>query len=333
MPCSSRLQLTLLGGFTLRRDAREIAVAASGQRLIALLALYGIVRAAGEAAWLGVVAVAIYAADPLSFFQGRLGMLDIMVTAAMLVAAWLALRGRWAWSGVALGIATLIKLTGALGLLALVLMQIVIVIGKLIRREPVRRADVTPMVVIVAVYGVVFIGGLWVLDLAFTSFRTPWDHLLYMIRIGRLITGSQLDSSQPWQWLLDVGQFDFVGIDPRASTGVQPTSLVFRAAVNPLLLLALPFALVYVVWITSQQGNRSGLWSLSWLAGTYLPLFGLMLANRTMYLYYMTPIVPALVVMVALLFMRSRLPRWVAAMYVAASWVAFALYFPFWGQM
>lgn len=41
MEASAGLQLTLLGGFVLRKEDREIAVAASGQRLIALLALHG----------------------------------------------------------------------------------------------------------------------------------------------------------------------------------------------------------------------------------------------------------------------------------------------------
>jgi DNA-binding SARP family transcriptional activator len=41
MEASARLQLTLLGGFALRKENGEIAVAASGQRLIALLAFHG----------------------------------------------------------------------------------------------------------------------------------------------------------------------------------------------------------------------------------------------------------------------------------------------------
>jgi DNA-binding SARP family transcriptional activator len=56
MEARPRLHLTLLGGFALREENREIVVAASGQRLIALLALYSRPLArlrAAEALWPG----------------------------------------------------------------------------------------------------------------------------------------------------------------------------------------------------------------------------------------------------------------------------------------
>ena len=46
---------------------------------LALVAVFGIVRALGGSRWTGVLAVAIYSLDPLSFIHGRIGVLDGMM--------------------------------------------------------------------------------------------------------------------------------------------------------------------------------------------------------------------------------------------------------------
>src|SRR6185369_15890756 len=62
--------------------------------LIALAALYLIVIAAGETAWLALLAMAIFGLENLAFVHGRIGTLDMMALAAMLVGAWLGLSRR-----------------------------------------------------------------------------------------------------------------------------------------------------------------------------------------------------------------------------------------------
>ena len=87
--------------------------------MVSLAALYGIVRAAGESAWMGVLAVALLGFDNLSLVHGRIGTLDMLALAPLLVGAWLALRGRWALAGVACAVGSLVRVTGVFGLLAL----------------------------------------------------------------------------------------------------------------------------------------------------------------------------------------------------------------------
>src|SRR5438045_1481938 len=69
--------------------------------MVALIALYLIVVAAGETAWLALLAVAIYGLDNLSFVHARIGTLDMMALAFILVGAWLGLKRRPALAGVA----------------------------------------------------------------------------------------------------------------------------------------------------------------------------------------------------------------------------------------
>jgi hypothetical protein len=90
--------------------------------MTALGTLYLIVRAAGESAWLGVLAVGFFAFDNLSLVHGRIGTLDMMVLAFVLLGAWSALRSRWLLAGVFVGLGMLVKLTALYGLLALLIL-------------------------------------------------------------------------------------------------------------------------------------------------------------------------------------------------------------------
>ena len=103
---------------------------------VALIAVYLIVRTTGRSRWLGVLAVFILSLDNLTLIHGRIGVLDMMAVAAILVGAWLGLSRRPALAGVAFAIGCLIKLTAIFGLLAYLLMEAI----PLIQRA--RRGDV-----------------------------------------------------------------------------------------------------------------------------------------------------------------------------------------------
>ena len=63
--------------------------------MVALMALFFAIRAAGGSAWLALLAVFLASLDNLTLVHGRIGVLDMMALAPALVASWLALRRRW----------------------------------------------------------------------------------------------------------------------------------------------------------------------------------------------------------------------------------------------
>ena len=81
--------------------------------MIALIVLVEIVRRLDRSAWFAVLVVALVAFDNLTFVHGRIGTLDMLVLAPMLVGSWLALQRRWVLAGVAIGIALLELLVSA----------------------------------------------------------------------------------------------------------------------------------------------------------------------------------------------------------------------------
>jgi dolichyl-phosphate-mannose--protein O-mannosyl transferase len=110
-------KLVIAGGIELFGDnARGWRIGSVLFGMIALLALYFLVRAAGGSEWLGVGAVAVMSLDNLLLVHGRIATLDIYAVAMMLVAAALYLRRHPLLAGLALAIAGCMKEV-ALGLL------------------------------------------------------------------------------------------------------------------------------------------------------------------------------------------------------------------------
>lgn len=305
--------------------------------LIALAAVYGIVIAAGETAWLGILAVAILGLDNLTFVHGRIGTLDMMATAAILVGAWLGLRGRPSLAGVAFGVGSLIKVTAFFGYLAFVLAHLVVLVRRHRRGARISLRRLQPLVYGSVAYAVVGLGGLAILDRLFTTFASPLDHLRQMLGYGIALTGGPSPTgiaSNPWDWLVGAGRFDYLRVDVSvlangATVSTYPT-IEFQGALNPVLIGAAPLAVLFGIWLAVRRRHRLAGWALIWLAANYLPYYGLAIAaHRIMYLYYALPAVPAVAVLTAIFLLRAQLPRLLAFGYLALSAAAFIAYFPF----
>jgi dolichyl-phosphate-mannose-protein mannosyltransferase len=309
--------------------------------MIALGALYLVVRAAGESRWLGVLAVALFAFDNLSLVHGRIGTLDIMVLAPLLLGSWFALRGRWFAAGALMGVGTLVKLTGLYGLLALFLWLAIEALGRWRRNRRLDAAFLRPVLLVLAGYVLVFGAGLTALDARFSSYAgRPLDHLAYMVTYGANLTkpggdpACKSNDSVPWQWLANDCQMTYYRVEVTTKSGDKVISSLpridFRGAMNPVLIGTFGLGISAALWLAWRKGSRLALWSVVWIAANYLPYVLLVVTrSRIAYIYYFLPVIPALAVAVAILLLRSGLPRFVLGGYLVAFAAGAIAYFPF----
>ncbi len=309
--------------------------------MVALIAVFGIVRSAGESFRLAVLVVGLVAFENLTLVHGRIGTLDMLVLAPILVGAWLALRGRWAAAGAATGIGMLMKLTALYGLLALLVLLALALWATWRRAHRLGLADLRPTVAMLVPFAVVTLGGLWLLDIRFSSYANPIEHLRHMLEYGanlaRAVAGPgscPSNQSTPWQWLFNECQMSYLRTDVTVKAGEKILSIRatvdFRGAMNPILIGSLPIAFLFTSWLAWKKHSRLATWSIVWAAANYVPYVALaLLSQRVTYLYYFLPVIPALAVATALTLRRSGLPRFVTVGYVCAFVGAFVAYFPF----
>jgi dolichyl-phosphate-mannose-protein mannosyltransferase len=309
--------------------------------MTALGAVYLIVRAAGETAWLGILAVAFLAFDNLTLVHGRIGTLDMLVLAPILVGAWLALRDRWALAGICLALGLLIKLTAIYALVAILGILAVRILAGLRRDRRIRIADIRAGVTIVVVSCGLFLAGLWALDARYTTYATPIDHVAHMVDYGAKLRAPvdragicATNDSLPWEWPFNECQITYLRVDVTTKVGDKVVSKVpsidFRGALNPLLAGAIPLAFLFTGWMAWRAKHRLAGWAVIWAAANYVPYVVLAIVNhRITYIYYFLPVIPAIAIAVAVLLLRSGLPRSVLVGFIAAYVLGFAAYFPF----
>lgn len=305
--------------------------------MVALVALYGIVLALGGGRRMALLATALYALDVLSFLHGRIGTLDMMLVAPLLVGMWLALKQRWLLAGAVFGVAFLVKTPAVYGLGAAVLWWLLglAILWRHERRPGLR--DLLPGFTLVGAFAAVSLVGLWLLDLRTTTYTSPFDHLGRMLGYGFALQQQYSPdsiASSPFDWLVNGGQIDYLKVAVNLMVGEavvgSTPSVWFRALINPVLIGTASIAILYGVWLAWTRPDGVARWSLVWLVTGWVPYVVLsVVANRIEYLYYALPLIPALAAITAAWLVRSRLPRLVVLGYVALNTVAFAAWFPF----
>ena len=309
--------------------------------MVALMALFATIRAAGGTAWLALLAVFLTSLDNLTMVHGRIGVLDIMALAPALVASWLALRKRWVLAAIFLALGLLMKLTAVYALGAILLLWLLQVAPGwwAERRIHVRQLGGPLLFTVLSLS--LFVGGLAVLDSRWSEFKNPFAHIERMLTYGARLNQPvgtvgicPAADSRPWQWFGNDCQIQYLRTDVSVNAGDNLVSRVakidFRGAMNELLVGALPIAMLFTIWFAYRRRDGAALWALTWAAANWLP-YGLLgvISNRIMYIYYFLPLVPAVATAIAILLLRSKLPRFVLWSYLVLYVIGFIAYFPF----
>ena len=199
------------------------------------------------------------------------------------------------------------------------------------------RSGLRPYLPMLGALAVVGLVGLWLLDLRYTAFTSPIDHIRHMLTYGFNLADRYTPNSitsDPWQWLVNDVQFDYLKVAVNTSVngetvGSRP-SIEFRALINPVLLAGMAIVIPWSIHQAWRRRDRLAGWALVWMGANWLPYVALaLLTNRVMYFYYVLPVIPGLAALSALFLVRAKLPRIVLVAYLLLAAGAFLAWFPF----
>ncbi len=260
---------------------------------IALIALvYPLARRTGLPSPWALAATVLAASDTMLIVESRLGVLDSFVALGTAACIYFALRALqspavWRWAvlaGLAGGVAVASKWSGALAILAALAAAALYA-----RRRGARRTLVLAACLVLLwlpVYGLAYLP--YFLD---GHSLGQWLHLQrYLLGFNTSVHGTLTFASHPVTWIFDAYPiwYRFV-LDQRGTVGLL-------AIGNPLLWWPAAAALVALgVLAVSRRDARLGLAPLL-VAVLYLPWLA---TTRQAFIYYMTPVVPFLAILVA----------------------------------
>ena len=271
----------------------------------------------------GLIAAALVALDPMMLVHSRMATIEMFVVGFVLAGLYAYVEGRAVTAALLLAAATCCKLTGAGGIVAVVLFEIGRQWGRGVRgRELVRR--LRPAGIAVAVFVVAFPLLLWALNRQAGFFKNPFDQLFYEFTYLSATFGfrpaGEIPTSRPWEWLANAGQFSYL----------RQGALDLRAVYNPMLIFASVPVWLWAIAAARRRQSDAAMLTLAIAGGFYLPfVVGAMQAPRHSYLYYLLPTLPGIAIGVAAMLRQFRLPPIAVAGYLVAAAAFFVYYFPF----
>lgn len=298
--------------------------------LIALVALYALVRASGGGPWLAVGASAVMALDNLMLVHGRIGTLDIYAVAMMLIAATFYMRKRPLLAGLALGVAACMKEVALALLLVFALMEALQIARAWLREHESLRAQALArggqFGLFLLAGALATLGLLWLLDVLVPAYDpgthtlyagNPFSHLAHMYNYAQLLKskpGETGIASDPLAWLLNEKPINYarVAVSTSVAGKVIAThdTIRFEGVMNPFIIfLAIP-ALCAALAAAWKSGERLAALGACWCLGTFLPyLFGSSVSGRISYLYYMVTVMPGVYLVTTRFFASRQMPK------------------------
>jgi len=283
--------------------------------------------------------IAFYAAtflsfDTLTFIHSRICMLDVFMVSFMVLGFWLFLSRRYIAAGAAIGLSTLSKEMGAIGLAIVMTFLIIESISThtLKTRETVKLAAKVILGLIVPI--ALLSGSVAIWWNASPSQQVENIAALSSLRIDHYnLDGSYVDIgstypqfgniSPPWLWILNRNAIQYFN-------GVIGGSLVvnYLGEMNPLLIFMMLPAVGYSIWHYWSARGRADLFALVWWVWSYIALYPLALAARAMYIFYMLPVMGAVSFMTASLMCHPKMNSYVRYLYTATVIAVMFLQFP-----
>jgi dolichyl-phosphate-mannose-protein mannosyltransferase len=223
------------------------------------------------------IATFLLALENMTFVQASVAMLDVYCLAFMMASFLLYASRRYLSSGIAVALAALAKLTGALA-------APVMFIHWLFRRQG--RSWWFALTVVAA--PLAFVGLLALFDFIIVRdpsvLLEPVDRIKTMLSLSGSLTFANVDHpslSRPWEWLLSY-KFMSYWYTPHYISALSPSVWA----------LAIP-SFGYMVY-RAVKGSSAGLFGAAWFAGTYLAWIPLsLITDRASYPYYFYPTVGA----------------------------------------
>ena len=308
---------------------------------LSILLIYLIAQRLFNSYLLSNIAAGLMALDGLNLVMSRVALLDIFLMFFILLATYLFMRNQYWLTGIALGMATGIKWSGAYLIPIFLILSVNFVRTGLIRQALMRISQfiIIPIFTYLITWsGWLFTSNGWDRNWAATQpkaflpdvIRNLWHYHSEIFNFHTGLDDTHSYSANPWSWLILGRPTSFFYETPK-NCGATSCSQEILAIGTPLLWWSAVIALVVVIgyWLSKREPITTLI--ITGLAATYLPWF--FFQSRTMFYFYAVSISPFLIL--ALVFLISKLIEagvdrgWIY-LFISVIFLNFIYFLPIW---
>ncbi len=296
----------------------------------AVLIFYLLLKKMSNYRMVPLIATFLFSFDNLTFVHSRIATLDIFTLTFMLLGFYWYFTRHNHLSAMAMAFSTLTKITGAAGLVIIVLVHAARLLQDHAERK--RWNELFSWFEKYAVvYIITFVAVLGLLDRLWVGYSNPLTHIQFILSYSAALTSSCPNGiiSCPWQWLINQVQIPYLVVNV-TSGNAKYDSIAFLGAMNPALLYLTIPAILYSAYDYFTEKRQFSLFMLVWFAVAYLPYYpAAIFGHRVTYLFYFLTATPAVCAAVAEMIMDQNPPKLVMIFYLAVVVLSFYMMFPF----